>query len=335
MPQQTHLVQLQHPDHGRAMARVDGSRLLLRDGPTTVYDLAWQACLEGISLREAMEREIGDRVLDYDAVYNGQSQWRLMPPIDHPGTPSRCLISGTGLSHLKSAQTRDNMHTGAVTVTDSMKMYQSGVDGGKPEPGRVGAAPEWFFKGDGGIVRAQDEPLDVPEFAGDGGDEAEIAGVYLIDQYGVPRRLGFTAGNEFSDHEIEKRNYLYLAHSKLRTCSLGPELVNDGPFDSVPGRACILRGGSVLWERAFLTGEQNMCHSLANLEHHHFKYEQHRRPGDIHVHFFGAAAFSSADGVQVQDGDVMEIALEGYGRPLRNPVRVAPKSERLVEAKPL
>ena len=31
-------------------------------------------------------------------------------------------------------------------------------------------------------------------------------------------------GNEFSDHRFEKKNYLNLAGSKLRTCSIGPEL---------------------------------------------------------------------------------------------------------------
>jgi len=335
MPAPLQLVQLRHPDEGRAVALVDGSRLVLCDGPSSVHALAWQACEQGISLAGAAALHAGSRTADYDEVYDGRSAWRLLSPVDHPSTPSRMLISGTGLSHMKSAQTRDSMHTGAVTVTDSMKMYQWGVEGGKPAEGQVGSAPEWFFKGDGNFVRALNEPLDTPEFAGDGGDEAEIAGVYLIDPGGKPRRLGFTAGNEFSDHEFERRNYLYLAHSKLRTCALGPELVNNGPFDSVQGHVAIHRGGAVLWERSFLTGEKNMCHSLANMEHHHFKYEQHRRPGDVHVHFFGAAAFSSADGVNVQDGDVMEVSFEGYGRPLRNPVRVAPGAERLVTVTPL
>ena len=39
--------------------------------------------------------------------------------------------------------------------------------------------------------------------------------------------------NEFSDHVMERQNYLYLAHSKLRSCSFGPELlVGDLPFMS-------------------------------------------------------------------------------------------------------
>ena len=62
-----------------------------------------------------------------------------------------------------------------------------------------------------------------------------------------------------------------------------------------------------------------MCHSLANMEHHHFKFEAHRRPGDIHVHFFGADAFSFGEGVQLADGDWMQVRFDGFGKPLRNP----------------
>jgi hypothetical protein len=65
-----------------------------------------------------------------------------------------------------------------------------------------------------------------------------------------------------------------------------------------------------------------MCHSLANIEHHHFKFDAHRRPGDVHVHFYGASAFSFGAGVRLQDGDVMEVSFAGFGRPLRNPVRI-------------
>jgi hypothetical protein len=65
-----------------------------------------------------------------------------------------------------------------------------------------------------------------------------------------------------------------------------------------------------------------MCHSLANLEHHHFKHTEHRRPGDVHIHFFGADAFSFKDRLRLEDGDVMTISFEGFGRPLRNPIRI-------------
>ena len=156
-----------------------------------------------------------------------------------------------------------------------------------------------------------------------------MAGVYLIDAEGSPRRIGLTAGNEFSDHLLERKNYLYLAASKLRTCAIGPELVVDGDFDLVPGEVSVARGGRILWSREIRTGESARCHSLSNIEHHHFKFEFHRRPGDLHVHFFGADAFSFGDGVRLEDGDVMQVRFEGFGRALRNPLSRAPLPARV------
>jgi hypothetical protein len=203
-----------------------------------------------------------------------------------------------------------------------MKMFQIGLDGGRPVVGRIGAAPEWFYKGVGTIVRAHNEPLDVPSHADDGGEEAEIAGVYLIGDDGTPFRIGLTQGNEFSDHVLEAKNYLYLAPSKLRDCALGPELVIEPNFDDVPGRTTIERGGELIWQAPQASGERRMCHSLANLEHHHFKHAAHRRPGDVHIHFMGADMFSFKDRLRLEDGDVMEISFEGFGRPLRNAIRI-------------
>jgi len=109
-------------------------------------------------------------------------------------------------------------------------------------------------------------------------------------------------------------------------CSLGPELVVGGEFDAVAGEVRIERAGKTIWSKAVATGEKNMCHSLANLEHHHFKFEGHRQPGDVHVHFFGAHSLSFGDGVVLEDGDWMEVRYDGFGRPLRNPIQVEPKS---------
>jgi hypothetical protein len=209
-------------------------------------------------------------------------------------------------------------------------MYQSGVEGGKPAIGEAGISPEWFYKGSGSVLRAHGEPLDVPSFADDGGEEPEIAGVYLIDRQGTPRRIGFTIGNEFSDHIFEKKNYLYLASSKLRTCSIGPELSIDAEFGLIPGEVSVERSGKNLWSSKIQTGEENMCHSLANIEHHHFKFDFHRQPGDLHIHFFGAGAFSFGAGIALQEGDVMQVRFENFGRPLRNPLRRVSKTTTAV-----
>ena len=88
--------------------------------------------------------------------------------------------------------------------------------------------------------------------------------------------------------------------------------------EKVEGTSRIYRDGAVLWEKPFLSGEGNMSHTLANLEHHHFKYDVFRQPGDLHVHMFGTATLSFADGIGCREGDEVEISAPGFGVPLKN-----------------
>jgi len=291
-----------------------------------VRALAMRAIDEGRSLAAQVEAsEPGDPVDVWAQLRAGS----LLPPIAHPD-PAHLWLTGTGLTHLGSAEGRDRMHKAAATgetLTDSMRMFLEGMEGGKPTGGKIGQQPEWFYKGDGAHLVAPGGVLERPPHALDGGEEPEIAGIYLIGEDGAPRRLGFCLANEYSDHVTERHNYLWLAHSKLRQASLGPELLlGDLPQD-VRGTCRIRRGEEIAWERPFLTGEANMSHSLANLEHHHFKYALFRRPGDIHVHFFGTATASFAEGVETRDGDVFEIGAAPFELPLCNPLRFAPANE--------
>jgi hypothetical protein len=331
----TRLVQLKR-GNARRVALVEEPQLRLLDGCSSIYELANSAISGGVKLTDLARRQATGDLLEYDPIYLGHSEWRILPPIDHPEEPARCVVSGTGLTHLGSARNRQSMHasTGA-DLTDSMKMFRWGIEGGRPAPGAIGTAPEWFYKGTGTVLRGHGDALEVPPYAGDGGEEAEIAGVYLIDPDGQPRRIGMAGGNEFSDHVFEKTNYLNLAGSKLRTCALGPEILVDPEFESVPVEVTIERARTTLWSKTFRTGDAEMCHSLANIEHHHFKYEAHRRPGEIHVHFFGTDGLSFSDGINLQDGDVMQVSIEGFGRPLRNPVRVAGGRPNLINVKAL
>jgi hypothetical protein len=342
-----HLVQIGNGS-SRRVAIVEETRLRSLAEVRTVYELALRCLDSERKLSELALKLAHDETLDYDAIYAGASEWRLLTPIDVPGGPSRLTISGTGLTHLGSAKDRQAMHVAepqpttevssktAETITDSMRMFQWGVEGGRPAPGGIGVAPEWFYKGSGAMLRAPFAPLTVPAYAEDGGEEAEIAGIYIIGEDGTPYRIGMAAGNEFSDHQFEKRNYLNLAGSKLRTCSVGPELVVGAEFQSVSGEVRIEREGETIWSKAVSTGVANMSHSLANLEHHHFKFEGHRQPGDVHVHFFGAHSLSFGEGIALQDGDWMEVRYDGFGRALRNPIRVGTKdADRLITACPL
>ncbi|MCJ7994558.1 GguC protein [Rhizobium cremeum] len=304
----------------------DSARLV--PGFASTYELAKSAVEAGISLAAAIERRGAGDAVDLAALAAGG---RLDCPVRHPD-PAHMFLTGTGLTHTGSASARDSMHADTTGMSDSMKMFRMGIEGGKPKPGEQGVQPEWFYKGTGVNAIAPGEALVSPSFALDGGEEPEIAGFYLIGEDGTAFRIGFSLANEFSDHVTEKINYLYLAHSKLRPASFGPELLVGELPEHVTGASRILRDGKVIWEKPFLSGEGNMSHTIANLEYHHFKYDLFRQPGDLHVHMFGTATLSFADGIKTQDGDVFEVSATQFGLALSNPLKTAAEQMPAVKA---
>jgi hypothetical protein len=308
-------------DTGLAVIARDGATARVVTGAASTYDLAMQAAGTSQTLAQVIAAHGLGATVDLAAL---AEQGRLMSPIAHPD-PAHLHLTGTGLTHLGSAATRDAMHAkaNAADASDSMKMFRMGLDNGKPAT-LPGAQPEWFYKGNGHTAVAPGAALESPAFALDGGEEPEIAGIYVIAPDGTPCRVGWTLANEFSDHVTERINYLFLAHSKLRVASFGPEiLIGDLP-DDVRGTSRIWRDGSVIWEKPFLSGAANMSHSFANLEHHHFKYPLFRQPGDVHVHCFGTATLSFADGIKPEPGDMFDISSPTFGLPLQNPLATAP-----------
>ncbi len=306
---------------GLAVVAREGSEAAVVKGAGSVRDLALEAAASGRRLADVVAAHGLGEAVDLAAL---AAAGRLTLPITHPD-PAHLHLTGTGLTHLGSAATRDSMHAkaNAADASDSMKMFRMGLEGGKPAR-LPGVQPEWFYKGNGVMAVAPGAALTVPGFGQDGGEEPEIAGIYVIAADGAPVRVGWALANEFSDHVMERVNYLYLAHSKLRPASFGPEiLVGDLPAD-VRGTSRIRRGGKVIWEKPFLSGEANMSHSFANLEHHHFKYGVFRQPGDVHVHMFGTATLSFADGIRTEAGDVFEIEAAPFGLPLVNLLAFAP-----------
>jgi hypothetical protein len=317
------LSQIKQADGSLAVVAREGSEAAIVRGAAGTYALAMEAVQAGTSLAAVIAAHGLGAAVDLVAL---AAAGRLTLPISHPD-PAHMHLTGTGLTHLGSAATRDAMHAKLgedAALTDSMKMFRMGLEGGRPAPGTVGVQPEWFYKGNGHAAVAPGAALTSPGFALDGGEEPEIAGIYIIAPDGRPARVGWALANEFSDHVTERINYLFLAHSKLREAAFGPEiLVGDLPAD-VRGASRIRRGDTVIFEAPFLSGEANMSHTFANLEHHHFKYALFRCPGDLHVHMFGTATLSFAAGIMPQAGDIFEIEAEAFGLPLCNPLALAP-----------
>ncbi len=326
--------QILKPGGGLAVVVRHGSEAAVVRGAASTYALASEAIAMGKTLAQVISAHGLGEAVDLPALL---AAGRVTLPISHPDA-AHMHLTGTGLTHLGSASARDAMHTklaGAETLTDSMKMFRMGLEGGKPAAGAVGVQPEWFYKGNGTQAVAPGAALTAPGFAEDGGEEPEIAGIYLIGPDGAPHRIGWALANEFSDHVTERVNYLWLAHSKLRPAAFGPEiLVGDLPAD-IRGTSRVRRDGAVIWEKPFLSGEANMSHSFANLEHHHFKYALFRQPGDLHVHMFGTATLSFADGVKTQAGDVFEIEAAPFGLALTNPLAFDPAQAEPMAVRPL
>src|SRR5690349_14445513 len=121
----------------------------------TMYALARRAIERRCTLAQVVSGEKFDAPLAYQDL---KRDGRILPPLTHPD-PAHCLVSGTGLTHLGSATTRDAMHVTAKSqvqdapgMTDSMRMFRWGLEGGRPPEGRAVAQPEWFYKGNGNVL---------------------------------------------------------------------------------------------------------------------------------------------------------------------------------------
>ncbi|EQD59977.1 sugar transporter, partial [mine drainage metagenome] len=96
------LVQIEIAAERCVAALVDEGHAHRLDGVASVYELATQAIASGLTLQEAVSRRSTGQRIELEGV-------RLLPPIDHPD-PAHLYLTGTGLTHLGSAESRDKMH---------------------------------------------------------------------------------------------------------------------------------------------------------------------------------------------------------------------------------
>src|SRR5438046_1203544 len=101
------LIQLRHPEKGRCVARVEEPKLQVFSH-RSIFDVANEAIARGAKISDVLREPIGE--LNYDDVYTGKSEWKILPAFDHPTEPSRCFVTGTGLTHKASAMNRQSMH---------------------------------------------------------------------------------------------------------------------------------------------------------------------------------------------------------------------------------
>jgi hypothetical protein len=163
------LSQVRQVDGQRVVVAREGQMAWIVPGATSVYALAQAALSAGQRLEEEIAVRGKGESVDLDQAL---AEGRVLLPINHPD-PAHLHLTGTGLTHLGSASTRNAMHANSdpETLTDSMKMFRMGIEDGKPTPGGIGVQPEWFYKGNGHAAVAPESPLRSPGFALDAGED--------------------------------------------------------------------------------------------------------------------------------------------------------------------
>ena len=71
------------------MALVEEPNIRLLDTCSSIYELAHIAIAAGMKLSDVARQRARHETLDYNPIYNGRSEWRLLPAIDHPDEAAR------------------------------------------------------------------------------------------------------------------------------------------------------------------------------------------------------------------------------------------------------
>ena len=106
------LIQLQHPTSGRRVGLVQEPFVILLDpSVTSTYQFFKEGIALGKSVSESIEKVLSKEQLEYGTIYESKSGWKMLPPIDCPDDPMKCMLSGTGLTHKASATNRQKMQS--------------------------------------------------------------------------------------------------------------------------------------------------------------------------------------------------------------------------------
>ena len=143
------IVQILDSKGKRRVGLASGDKIILLKKVARTTELAALALKDGVKLLKAASALATPSTEDYASALK---EGRILPPVDHED-PAHCMIAGTGLTHLGSASARDSMHAKldvkTTELSDSLRMFKMGLEGGKPAKGHMGVQPEWFYKGDG------------------------------------------------------------------------------------------------------------------------------------------------------------------------------------------
>jgi hypothetical protein len=109
------IIQYTTESGARRVALIEDGMGFEIEGVATTHELAQAAIAAGASLADTAHARGLGRQISRDAII---AENRVLAPIDHPD-PAHVFVTGTGLTHLGSASTRDAMHKTEADATEA------------------------------------------------------------------------------------------------------------------------------------------------------------------------------------------------------------------------
>ncbi|MFN3664272.1 hypothetical protein [Yoonia sp.] len=287
-------------DKVQVVAR-DGTEAYVIRNCRSTYDLALDCANQGVSLKNRIGAlGLGPAVDVEGALAAGD----VLAPVHHPD-PTQMFLSGAGLIR-----------------TESVVAMQRGNH-------------DWLFKGNGYAVGAPGMDLVMRECAGRDHRGPAIAAIYVINNAGLPFRIGFAHASDFSDLALTTDSYLRLMQATLRHVAFGPELLLGDLPQAWRGTSRISRNNGAVYEKSLSSNDQHVVNCIVKMENDHFTSDVIRQPGQLHIHIIATATAPFADEFVLLSGDHAEVAIPQFGLPLRNSLRVATLPETAVHVRAL
>jgi 2-dehydro-3-deoxy-D-arabinonate dehydratase len=178
--------------------------------------------------------------------------------------------------------------------------------------------PELFFKATASRVSGPGETIGIRGDSTWDVPEPELA---LVVNAGG-EIVGYTIGNDVSSRSIEGENPLYLPQAKVysKCAAIGPHIVLNWEIDNVDDRQIrlvIKRGGAVLFDGATATSQ--IHRSLDDLVT--FLRRHNEFPAGV-ILMTGTGIIPPSE-FTLQDGDQVEISIDGIGTLVNPVVRLA------------
>lgn len=238
-----------------------------------------------------------------------------------PSDLHHCFVSGFGLTHFNSVLLKYDKNKGNRTF-DAQKVYASGLEQGKPSKNEIGSRPGWFYKGNGFNLVKTGDPLIIPSDSLHVGEEPELAFIYIIGKNNVPYRVGFSLGNELTDHALEEDNAYYLAQAKYLNGGINSEICIGTLPEKISGNVEIFsKNNERVWWSDFNTGTSKMIHHLENIENYYFRNQMHVKEGDVHLLYLGVDRMSFSDGFTIAPDSEIVISSNIFKTKLTNTIK--------------